>query len=527
MANSFGAAFKSFWHTMTSYDRHSTYDSPHRSGRHVPLQNGRNNSVFTGVATASDSRQDITSPYSDGRASPSHDTPASPNGGPYSPGLRSIAARNASQTDGFEVQSPGEVQMQSFEDGLPPAPPVKHSWRRIEEWADEHYPELYDQICEGATHNDLIELEHQLDCSLPQDVRESWMIHDGQERGGIPTGIIFSSMLLDCEEIVQEWDNWRTVNNEVLEQTLPINHTIPPKAMGGSSSEASSSTQRPHSQSSNGDEWRQNLLSKQSSVPPNAIRKAYAHSGWIPLVRDWGGNNIAVDLAPGPKGRWGQIILTGRDYDTKYVVAKSWSHFLALVADDLNSGKWYIDDDSGELKLREFKETRVEPGYFSILRWRMDQKYGRRAPQQNRKSMAPQGQRGSPLGSRSSSPYASPAEANGDTRGRSMQRLRGTSPLTSPMRPGVGKPPPLSRVTEEAPIPELASAHIEPSKLVEVETPIRENPPAKGPRVSQLARSESDLIKLNSKDKENVSPPPQSNGKQPETVDDSMKDIEI
>jgi cell wall assembly regulator SMI1 len=31
------------------------------------------------------------------------------------------------------------------------------------------------------------------------------MVHDGQERGGLPTGVIFSAMLLDCEEIVQEW----------------------------------------------------------------------------------------------------------------------------------------------------------------------------------------------------------------------------------------------------------------------------------------------------------------------------------
>ncbi|PHH84206.1 hypothetical protein CDD83_2312 [Cordyceps sp. RAO-2017] len=325
----FGSALRSFWHTMTSYDRHSSYHSPHRTGRHVPLQNGRN-SILTGVATASDSHADVSYTYSDdtARASPLVG-PAS--NGAYSPGMRSVAAK---QADGFEVQSPGDVPMQPFADGLPPPPPVSHSWKRIDAWAEDNYPELFDQLCEGATTNDLNDLEHQLDCSLPQDVRESLMIHDGQERGGTPTGIVFGSMLMDCEEIVQEWETWRKVNQQFLLDAPSPPPVTPLKAFvgGAASSEASSSRQRPSSSSSasNGDEWRQTLLSRQDSVPPNAVQRTYAHVGWIPLVRDWGGNNLAVDLAPGPGGRWGQIVLFGRDYDTKYVVARSWAAFLAL-----------------------------------------------------------------------------------------------------------------------------------------------------------------------------------------------------
>ncbi|KAF7552134.1 hypothetical protein G7046_g7515 [Stylonectria norvegica] len=527
MANSFGSTFRSFWHTMTSYDRHSTFDSPYRTGRHVPLQNGRND-ILTGVATAADSRADVTSPYYDetGRASPSHPdptnlpggvpyTPTSPVTRPYSPGLRSIAARNASQGDGFEVQSPGDVPMQSFQDGLPPPPPVQHSWRRIDDWAEENYPELFDQMCEGATNNDINDLEHQLDCSLPQDVRDSLECHDGQERGGNPTGIIFSGMLMDCEEIVQEWENWRKVNHEFLLDTSVAKPAAPSKAFGGSS-EASSSRQQAAAR--NPGMWRQDLMARQNCIPPNSVQKAYAHTGWIPLVRDWGGNNLAVDVAPGPGGQWGQIILFGRDYDTKYVVARSWSAFLAVVADDLNSGKWYVDEETNELKLREFKETRVEPPYFSILRWRMDQKYGRRAAQ--RRSMQPGGKPNSPLGSRSSSPYASAGSStseNGDTRGRSMQRLSGSSPLTSPMRPGYGKATPLTRVTEESAIPELASANIQPEKLVEVDTP-RQSNESKALRINTQTRGDADLL-------ENEIP--RMNGKQPLTVDDTMKDIEI
>ncbi|KAI0379867.1 cell wall assembly and cell proliferation coordinating protein [Hypomontagnella monticulosa] len=528
---SIGSTFRSFWHAMTSYDRHSSYDSPYRTGRHVPLN--RQNTL-TSVATASESRADITSPYVDelGRLSTGLDgtaytgagltpapSPLSPgSNGPYSPGLRSLnAQRQGSKDDGFEtVSSPGEIPMQSFADGGPPAPPITHSWKRIDRWAEENYPELFDQLCEGCTENDLNELEHQLDCSLPQDVRDSLAVHDGQERGGIPTGIIFGSMLLDCEEIVQEWDQWRKVNQQYLLDTTVVKPAVPSKAFGGSN-QASSSKSAPGSPGSQEKSWRQELQARQESVPQGAIQRAYAHPGWIPLVRDWGGNNLAVDLAPGPTGTWGQIILFGRDYDIKYVVAKSWGAFLAVVADDLNSSKWFVDEDTNELKLREFKTTRVEPPYFDILRWRMDQKHGRSAKVVAKRKSVALGGATSPGGS----PYASPTDANGEARGRTLQRLSSPSPLGSPSRPGFGKSSPLARVAEEStlPSPKLNTNGVAQPKLVEVETPRPSDEVNQIPKLSAVAEA-------NGKDLTPLKATP-TNGNVTKELEEGMKTIEI
>ncbi|KAH7393164.1 1,3-beta-glucan biosynthesis protein-like protein [Cadophora sp. MPI-SDFR-AT-0126] len=508
---SFGSAFRSFWHTMTSYDRHSSYDSPYRTGQHVPLAQSRHAPLTSVATTASESRADVSSPYFEdaGRHStsalnggaypgsplPHSPTPQSPS--PYSPGMRSSAALHRTNTnENFENATPGEIQLQPFNEGLPPPPPPAHSWKRIDRWAEENYPELYDQLCEGCTSNDLNELEHQLDCSLPMEVRESLQVHDGQERGGNPTGIIFSSMLLDCEEIVQEWENWKKVNAEYLQEPINFKPAAPVKAFGGSSA-ASSSKDAPRS--SQNPNWRQELLSRQDSQPPGAIQKVYAHPAWIPLVRDWGGNNLAVDLAPGPSGKWGQVILFGRDYDCKYVVARSWSAFLATFADDLNSGKWFVDEDTHELKLREFKSRNVEPGYLDILRWRMDQKYGRRNAR--RRSAAPMN--GQPSGSPTGSPYASlTAEVSGEPRGRSMQRFSGASPVASPNRPNYGKSSPLARVTEERAAPiRLHTNGIKPEKLVEVETP-RPSEDIKEPQKQKTLESLLEPVSLDD-DKEN------------------------
>lgn len=325
--------------------------------------------------------------------------------------------------------------MQNFADGAPPPPPVAHSWKKIDRWTEKNYTELYDNLCEGSTQNDINELEHELDISLPQDVRDSLAIHDGQERGGRPTGIIFGCMLLDCEEIVQEAKNWKIVNEEYLSGGPRRQHYSSKGLSNGASS--SSSQAQPNSRY-----WRQELLDRQESQPPKAIQKAYAHPSWICLARDWGGNNIAVDLAPGPAGKWGQVILFGRDYDCKYVVARSWAHFLATVADDISSERVFVDEDSGELKLKEFKTETVEPPYMDILRWRADQKYGRQRPRP--KSQA-NGLNASAVGQNGRhSPYSSPVPGSED-RGRSPQRFS-RGPGGSP-RHGVGSP--LARVQEE------------------------------------------------------------------------------
>lgn len=422
---------------MTSNDRHASHDSPYRTGSHMAVNQNRH-APLTSVATAADSQQDLTENGDAKRPSFSTTQVAGQPSPvrPYSPGMRSMSSPKIPQTEETPV-SPGEIQMQSFADGAPPPPPPSHSWKKIDRWVEKNYEELLDNLCEGCTQNDINELEHELDMTLPQDVRDSLAIHDGQERGGRPTGVIFGCMLLDCEEIVQEWNNWKVVNEEYLSNSKKPAPHYPLKSLNTASSSSSSSTPP------NNKFWRQDLLDRQDSQPPKAIQKAYAHPSWIPMARDWGGNNIAIDLAPGPLGKWGQVILFGRDYDCKYVVARSWAHFLSIVADDLSSDRVLVDEDSGELKLKEFKTETVEPPYMEVLRWRADQKYGRK--QINNKNSRAYGLNTNvkPVNGKVS-PYSSPT-ADNDERGRSPQRFSRTG--TGSPRPTVGSP--LARVQEE------------------------------------------------------------------------------
>ncbi|KAI7717875.1 putative 1,3-beta-glucan biosynthesis protein [Hortaea werneckii] len=501
MAPTIAGQFRAFWHTLTSNDRHASSESPYRTGNHVPLPQNRHTPLASAATSAFDSRTDLNSDIEAGQGFVnSNGGAASPNA-PYSPGMRKQLQRQSSGMDArMESVGAGEIQMQNFSEGLPPPPPVSHSWERMERWLEDNYEELFENMCEGATVNDVNELEHELDCTLPQELRESIQCHDGQERGGLPTGVLFGCMLMDCEEILQEWQQWRTVNEAYL-STNPNDFVIPQaplKAFAGSSSSAV-----PTAQSNSTDSrWRQELMDKQDSQPTNAVQKSYAHPAWIPVARDWGGNNIAIDLAPGPTGKWGQIILMGRDYDCKYVISRSWSAFLATVADDMESGKAFIDEETNELKLREFKQQGVEPAYIDILRWRTDQKYGRKKPVRRplriNSNVAGPSQNGL-------SPYQSPsssAAAAADDRGRSPHRpSNGKQPATSSPRAHVSSP--LARVAEEpqsqpATKPEAiggsSSEEAMPqAKLVSVETPTVNNASSSS---SSNNNKEKDLVSI-------------------------------
>lgn len=460
---------------MTSNDRHAGPDSGYHNGQRLPVSQSKKNSLTGSNTSALESRTDLDLEAGNGFVSHNAAGTTSP---PYSPQTRRSLTRQGSGMDSkMETIGTGEIQMQAFTDGLPPPPPVSHSWKRIDRWLEDNYEELFENLGQAATINDVNELEAEMDCTLPQEVRESLMVHDGQERGGQPTGVIFGCMLLDCEEIFQEWKQWQTVNDSYLSELKSYEiPQAPLKAFAGSSSSAAVPVAQ--ASAAGNSQWRSELLDRQDSQPPNAVQKSYAHPAWIPLARDWGGNNIAVDLAPGPAGKWGQIILMGRDYDCKYVISRSWSAFMATVADDMSTDKWFIDEDTKELKLREFKQQGVEPAYIDILRWRSDQKYGRRAPKKRPLRINPNASPGA--GASGFSPYGSPTR---EDRGRSPNRYsNGKAPAhgTSSPRAHIGSP--LARVTEESsPVqPLTVNTSVGPSdeKLISaVDTPGGSKPP--------------------------------------------------
>lgn len=149
--------------------------------------------------------------------------------------------------------------------------------------------------------------------ALPSVIRESYLCVDGQEAesaAGCSEGLFFGLKLLPLEDVLQEWRFWREVDDD---------------PMTGAN-----------------DQLRQVM----QSIPPGWVRKEYSQRGWIPLIADKVGNYVGVDLNPDEGGTVGQVIVFGRDFDTKVVLWRGdgqagWAKWLASFVEELEGGEGY------------------------------------------------------------------------------------------------------------------------------------------------------------------------------------------
>lgn len=200
-------------------------------------------------------------------------------------------------------------------------PPMRHTWNRIRKWCRKNYPEISDTLNWPCSEEALDELEMTIGYALPACVRESYLTYDGQElesNQSCQDGLFFGAALLSLEQIAQEWKFWRAVDEDPETAANP---------------------------------QVRNLM---ASCPNKWIRAEYSCRGWIPLITDHAGNYIGVDLSPHPAGGGspGQVIIFGRDFDTKVVCWKGegsggWGRFLQTFADELEAGAfWTLEEAS-------------------------------------------------------------------------------------------------------------------------------------------------------------------------------------
>ncbi|KAJ6488562.1 hypothetical protein C8R47DRAFT_1125975 [Mycena vitilis] len=195
----------------------------------------------------------------------------------------------------------------------PAYPPLEATWTRLRTWLAREYPELGDTLNYGILPQDLTDIEAQFGFELPPVVRESYLAVDGQEAessAGCAEGLFFGLTLLPLEDVLEEWRFWREVDDD--------------PSTGANT------------------QLRDSML----SIPTGWVRKEYSQRGWIPLIADKAGNYVGVDLNPDEGGSVGQVIVFGRDFDTKIVLwtgdgPAGWAKWFACFVDELESGEGY------------------------------------------------------------------------------------------------------------------------------------------------------------------------------------------
>lgn len=219
---------------------------------------------------------------------------------------------------------------------------VTLAWRHIKKWLHKHLPELNTSLSTPCTEADLNEFQKDLGYNLPQCVVEFFRLTDGQSSlndGGFG-GLIFGLKLMSIDEIAVMASSWKSVHRKILE-LAPREPVQEPKSVQLEDANMGSDLSDGHSESSftsksSETKVKNSLHTNQRSVPPDAIVPIYAHSMWTPLITDEVGNCIGVDLSHSPDdknsatgGKWGQVILFGRDFNTKFKIADNFGDFLS------------------------------------------------------------------------------------------------------------------------------------------------------------------------------------------------------
>jgi cell wall assembly regulator SMI1 len=172
---------------------------------------------------------------------------------------------------------------------------MKDIWRRIVASLAKVVPEdeLVLEFLPGATEAEVAEAESRMGLRLPDDVRESYKVHNGM--GDL--GAFYENQRLNVlDEVVSAWHLMCNLV-EAFEEFTP-------------------------------------------EPPPGPVKRVWANSKWVPLTESGGGQQVCIDLDPPEGGMLGQAIEFCHETGPIRVLAASWRDFLSQFADDLEAGKY-------------------------------------------------------------------------------------------------------------------------------------------------------------------------------------------
>jgi cell wall assembly regulator SMI1 len=194
---------------------------------------------------------------------------------------------------------------------------IAASWQRIEAWLQENAPHIYDSLQPGASEAEIAKVESQLGVALPDDVKASYRIHNGQNdkavNGMFPappsrySGFEPGYLLHEVMGIYGEWDEWK----ELVE--------------GGD-------------------------FDGEKSEPQPGIRDDWFHLGWLPFAHNGGGDSYCIDLDPAPGGTRGQIISMNHEIGERRLIAPSFADWLYQLANRMEAGRCIIEKGDVSMK---------------------------------------------------------------------------------------------------------------------------------------------------------------------------------
>jgi cell wall assembly regulator SMI1 len=182
---------------------------------------------------------------------------------------------------------------------------LRDIWERIEASFQSQAPGELWRLTSGATEDQIVDLESQIGQRLPDDIRQSYAVHNGVNGYVVPAGQILSefNFLLNLKSIASAMIRGRVMLN------------------GGES---------------------------RIPNPIGPVKRVWWSLGWVPIVGEGTGDYLCIDLDPPPDGSVGQVFDFGHEYGPTGVLFPDFRSYLERYCADLESGAIRFDDESEE-----------------------------------------------------------------------------------------------------------------------------------------------------------------------------------
>jgi cell wall assembly regulator SMI1 len=202
---------------------------------------------------------------------------------------------------------------------------IKQLWQRLEAWANNNAPELLDELQGPASIVEIKELEKRLHLNLPEVLKESLLIHNGEDDGW-PARVFYEyGAYLPVPKIYNLWKKLSSLSKDL-----------------------------------------ERYIDDDEQPSDNRIKTVTFSERWIPVMEQNGDVFWAIDLDPGEAGINGQIIEVDWECDSYRVIADSFNDFLLKYVESLEGGKIDIElEKSVNIKTSKNIETTSLEDYFT------------------------------------------------------------------------------------------------------------------------------------------------------------------
>jgi cell wall assembly regulator SMI1 len=174
---------------------------------------------------------------------------------------------------------------------------MSNAWKRIDQWLAKNSAKVASDLQGGAREADFAEAESVLGIKLPDQVRSSYRIHNGQE-GGVPP-LAGSWVFLSLEDMVGQWK----LQKKLLDT---------------------------------------GKFADNRATAKGPVRAEWWNEKWIPFAYNGSGNLLCADLDPAERGKPGQVVAYVHDAEVRECVAESVDAWFEQLASEMEAGKYVV-----------------------------------------------------------------------------------------------------------------------------------------------------------------------------------------